>query len=117
MCKIFPFSLRPTAMKWFYSLEKSSNQSYDELIWAFVAQFVTYSRVPKPFDSLITMSMKEEKTLKAYSNRYWELYNEIGGDNEGIVANTFKVRLPIDSELRNLLTLKQSLTCKNSWRR
>ena len=27
------------------------------------------------------MAMKEGKTLKAYSDRYWELYNEIGGNN------------------------------------
>lgn len=60
----------------------------------------------KPFDSLLTMSMKEGKTLRTYSNWYWELYNKIGGDNGGIAASTFKVGLPIDSELRALLALK-----------
>ena len=38
-------------------------------------------KIPKPFASLLTMAMKEGKTLKAYSDRYWELYNEIGGNN------------------------------------
>ena len=52
------------------------------------------------------MSMKEGETFRAYSNRYWELYNEIGGDNRGIVASIFKVRLFIDSDLRASLTLK-----------
>ena len=52
------------------------------------------------------MSMKEGKILRTYSNWYWELYNEIGGDNGGIAASTFKVGLPIDSELRALLALK-----------
>ena len=44
--------------------------------------------------------MKEGETLKAYSYRYWELYNEIRGNNWGVVANTYKVELPIDFELR-----------------
>jgi len=34
------------------------------------------------------------------------LYNKIGGDNGRITASTFKVRLPVDSELRALLALK-----------
>ena len=52
------------------------------------------------------MSIKEGETLKAYSNRYWELYNEIGGNNRGIVASIFKVGHLIDSDLRASLTLK-----------
>jgi len=51
--------------------------------------------------------MKEGETLRAYSDRYWELYNEIGGDNGGIAANTYKVGLPIDSDLRASLALKR----------
>ena len=52
------------------------------------------------------MYMKEGETFRAYSNRYWELYNEIGGDNRGIVASIFKVGHLIDSDLRASLTLK-----------
>ncbi|XP_023924066.1 uncharacterized protein LOC112035475 [Quercus suber] len=104
-CKIFPFNLKPMAMRWFYSLEKSFIHSYDELTRAFGARFVTCSRVPKPFDSLIVMSMKEGETLRAYSDQYWELYNEIRGNNRGVVASTFKVGLAIDSKLRTSLTL------------
>ena len=39
-------------------------------------------------------------------NHYWDLYNEIGGDNGGIAASTFKVGLSINSELRASLALK-----------
>jgi len=52
------------------------------------------------------MSMKEGETLWAYSNHYWELYNEIGGDSGEIAASTFKVGLPINSDLRASLALK-----------
>lgn len=52
------------------------------------------------------MTKKEGETLKAYLDRYWELYNEIGGNNEGIMARTFKVGLSIDSELNVSFVLK-----------
>lgn len=86
--------------------KKGSIQGYDELIRAFRARFMTCSRTPKLFISLLTMAMKEGETFRAYSDCYWELYNEIEGDNGGIIANTFKVGLPIDSDLIASLALK-----------
>ena len=111
ICKIFPFSLGPTTIRWYDGLEKESIQSYNELIRAFGAWFVTCSRTLKPFDFLLTMSIKEGGTLRTYLDCYYELYNEIGGDNGGITASMFKVGLPIDFELRALLSLSQSQTC------
>ena len=70
MCKVFPSSLDPVTMKWFDGLEEGSISSFKELMRAFRARFVTYSRVPRPLDSLLSMSMREGKTLKNYSNRY-----------------------------------------------
>lgn len=52
------------------------------------------------------MTMKEGETLRVYLDYYQELYNEIWGDNGGIVASTFKVGLPIDFDLRDSLALK-----------
>ena len=95
MCKIFSSSLSPIVKRWFDGLEKEAIRGYDELIKALKARFVTYSRTPKPFASLLSLEMKEGETLKAYSDWYWELYNEIGGDNEGVAASTFKVGLPL----------------------
>ena len=106
MCKTFPSNLGPMTMRWYDELEKGSIQSYNELIRAFKAWFMTCSRTPKSFNSLLTMSKREGETLRTYSNCYWELYNEIGGDNGGIAGSTFKVRFPIDSKLRALLALK-----------
>ena len=80
MCKVFPSSLGPVAMRWFDALEEGSIRSFVELIKAFGARFITCSRVPKPVDSLLSMTIKEGETLKTYSDRYWETYNEIDGD-------------------------------------
>ena len=99
MCKVFPSSLGPLAMRWFDGLEEGSIHSFEELTWALGVRFVTCSRVPMPLDSLLSMSMKEGETLKNYADRYWETYNEIDGDFEDVAVRTFKVGLPTHSNL------------------
>nr|XP_023921307.1 uncharacterized protein LOC112032785 [Quercus suber] len=46
------------------------------------------------------------ETLKTYSNRYWEMFNEINGDFYDLAVRTFKVGLPIEHDLRKSLTKK-----------
>ena len=70
LCKIFPSSLGPVAMKWFNGLRANSINSFRELTQAFGSRFVTCSRVPRPLDSLLSLSMQEGETLKTYSDRY-----------------------------------------------
>ena len=106
MCEVFPSSLGPVAMRWFDSFEEGSIHSYEELTKVFKARFVTCSRVPRPLDSLLSMSMREGETLKSYFDRYWEIYNEIDGDFEDVVVRTFKVGLPTHSDLWKSLTMK-----------
>ena len=61
---------------------------------------MTYSRIPKPLDSLLSMAMREGETLKTYSDRYRELFIEIDGEFEDVAVRTFKVELPMNSDLR-----------------
>ena len=70
MCKVFPSSLGPMAMRWFDGLAAGSVNSFRELTQVFGSRFITCSRVPQPLDSLLSMSMREGKTLKTYSNKY-----------------------------------------------
>ena len=55
-------------------------------------------------DTLLSMKMRVGEILRSYASWYWELYNEIGGGNEKIAASTFRMELPEDSELQELLT-------------
>ena len=64
------------------------------LTTAFGAQFVTCSRVPRPLDSMLSMVMREGETLKTYSDRYWETFNEIGGDFEDVAIRPSKWGFP-----------------------
>ena len=106
MCRIFPSSLEPMVMRWFDGLRINSISSFKKLIESFCSQFVTCSRVPQPLDSLLSMSMREGESVKAYSERNWEMFNEIDGDFDEVAIKTFKVGLPFEYGLRKFLTGK-----------
>ena len=106
MCKIFPSSLGPMAMRWFNGLKANSIDSFKKLTQSFGARFITCSRVPLPLGSLLSMSMRDEETLKTYSDRYWEMFNEIDGSYDDVVISTFKAGLPAEHDLRKSLTGK-----------
>ena len=106
MFKVFPTNLGPVAMRWFDGLRVNSIDSFKELTQAFGSHFITCSRVPRPLDSLLSLFVREGETLKMYSNRYWEMYNEIDGNFDDMAINTFKVGLPIKHNLRKSLTSK-----------
>ena len=91
MCKIFPSNLGPMTMRWFNDLRANSIDSFKKLTRAFGARFITCSRVPRPLGSLLSLSMQEGETLKAYSDRYWEMFNEIDGDYDDVAISVENV--------------------------
>ena len=90
MCKVFPSSLGPMAMRWFDGLRAGSIDSFKELTQAFGSCFIICSRVPRPLASLLSLSMREGETLKTYSEKYWEMFNEID-DFDDVAISTFKL--------------------------
>ena len=78
------------SLRWFNHLQHSSIHSWDELAEIFVFRFITNSRKPKEFDSLMSMRMKDSESLKSYSSRYLEIYNEVEGGTEEMAIKTFK---------------------------
>ena len=76
MCRVFPSSLGPMPMRWFDGLKTNSISSFKKLTQSFCSRFITCSRVPQPLDSLLSMSMREGESVKAYSKRYWEMFKK-----------------------------------------
>ena len=101
LCKVFPSSLGPMSMRWFDRLRTNSINSFKKLTQSLCSRFITCSRVPQPLDSLLSMTMKEGESVKAYAERYWEMFNEIDGDFDEVALRTFKVDLQSEHGLRN----------------
>ena len=93
-------------MRLFDSLKPNSINSFKQLTQAFGSHFITSSRVPWPLDSLLSLSMREGETLKAYSDRYWDMFNEIEGNYDDVAISTFKRGLPTEHGLRKSWTEK-----------
>ena len=93
-------------VRWFDGLRAGSRGSFKELTQAFGSHFITCSKVPRPLNSLLSLSMQEGETLKTYSNKYGKMYNEIDGDFDDAAISAFKVGLPTEHDLRKSLTRK-----------
>ena len=106
MCRVFPLSLGLVLMRWFDKLRTNSISSFKKLTQSFCSRFITCSRVPQPLDPLLSMSMREGEFVKTYSERYWEMFNEIDVDFDEVAIKTFKVCLPSEHGLRKSLTGK-----------
>ena len=63
MCKVFPSSLGPVAMRWFDSLRADSIGFFKELTRAFGSRFVTCNRVPRPLGSLLSLSIGDSEDI------------------------------------------------------
>ena len=103
MCRLFPSSLGEVAMRWFNQLGVRTIYSWDQLAEALVARFITNSRKRKEMGALLTMKLEDSETLKDYSTRFWETYNDIESCGEEVAITTFKMGLPADSGLRQSL--------------
>ena len=106
MCRVFLYSLRPMTMRWFDGLRTNSISSFKKLTQSFCPRFITCNRIPQSLDSLLTMSMRKGESVKAYAERYWEMFNEIDDNFDEVAIRTFKVGLPSEHGLRKSLTSK-----------
>ena len=70
LCRVFPSSLGSMPIRWFDGLRTNSISSFKKLTKSLCSQFITCSRVPQPLDSLLSMTMREGESMKAYAKRY-----------------------------------------------
>ena len=112
ICMVFPSNLGPAVMRWFNGLKAESVDSHRQLAQAFGSRFVTNSRAPQPLSALLSLSMCNGETLKTYSGRYWEMYNEMDGNFDDIAINTFKSSFPAEHGLRKSLTGKPTTSVR-----
>ena len=106
LCRVFPSSLGLMPMRWFNGPRTNSISSFKKLTQSFCSRFITCSRVPQSLDSLLSMAIREGESVKAYAERYWEMFNEIDGNFDEVAVRTFKVDLPPEHGLRKSLTGK-----------
>uniref|UniRef100_A0A2N9JBM8 Uncharacterized protein n=1 Tax=Fagus sylvatica TaxID=28930 RepID=A0A2N9JBM8_FAGSY len=112
MCGIFPSSLGEVELRWFSQLERGSIGSWSQMAEVFVGRFITNSRRSRGLDTLMVIRLGTNESLKDYSARFWETYNDIDGCAEDITLQAFKLGLPPSTGLRQSLTKRPPTTLK-----
>nr|XP_023923982.1 uncharacterized protein LOC112035383 [Quercus suber] len=112
MYKVFSSSLGPVVMRWFNGSKTNSIDSYRRLTQAFGSLFITNSKAPRPLSALLSLSTYDGETLKAYSDCYWEMYNELDGNFGDVSISTFKNGLLAGHSLRKSLTGKPATSVR-----
>ena len=112
MCKVSPSSLGLAGIRWFNNLKADSVDLYRELTQSFGSRFITNRKAPQPLSTLLSLSIRDRKTLKTYSGRYWEMYNEMDSKFDDVAINTFKNSLPAEHGLRKSLTGKPATSMR-----
>ena len=108
MCRMFPKSLGDTALRWFDKLHSGKINNFRELVEQFTARFITNNRVVKGLEALTHLKKKHGKTLREYSQRYWELFQETEDCDLRFAVSTLKIGLPWDGNgIYNDLTRHQ----------
>jgi hypothetical protein len=100
MCRLFPSSLGEVALRWFNQLGRRTIDSWIQMAEAFVACFITNSGKTREMYALLTMKLENNETIKEYSTRFWEMYNDIDGCDKEVAVRTFKLGLLPDTGLR-----------------
>ena len=62
--------------------------------------------------ALLSLSMCDGETLKAYSGRYWEMYNEMDDNFDDVAINTFKNSLSAKHGLRKSVIGKPAISVR-----
>ena len=112
MCRIFPSSLGEVALRWFNQLKRGSIGSWSQMAEVFVGRFITNSRRSRGLDTLMVIRLGTNESLKDYSARFWETYNDIDGCAEDTALQAFKLGLPPSTGLRQSLTKRPPTTLK-----
>ena len=104
MCRMFPSSMEEVALRWFNQLKRGTIGSWSQMVEVFVGRFITNSRRSKGLDTLMMIKLGNNESIKNYSARFWETYNDIDGCGEDTALQTFKLGLPPSTGLRQSLT-------------
>ena len=70
LCKVFPTSLRGTALAWFHKLPRRSIKIFNELWGAFISQHMCSVRHERNISSLQTILKHEDESIRDFTRRF-----------------------------------------------
>jgi hypothetical protein len=93
MCRAFPTNLRGSARVWFNQLETGSIDSFAQLSWAFIDNFIGGRRSACPANYLLNIRQREGESWTSYVQHFNKEAVQIDESNEYIALTAFNAGL------------------------
>ena len=77
LCKVFPTSLKGSALAWFHKLMRGSINSFGELWVAFVSQYLCSVRQKGNISSLQAILKREDESIRDFTCRFGQAVQQI----------------------------------------
>jgi hypothetical protein len=77
LCRSFASSLGDKGLEWYRRLPAGQISNFRELSISFVARFRDGRIGPKNLADLYALKKKKDESLRAYSNKFWDLYDAV----------------------------------------
>ena len=86
ICKVFSATLKGSARSWFRKLPPRTIDSFDDLSWLFIANFMSCRIRQKNASHLFIVHQNETESLKDYVKRFNQAVLEVEDPNDKVVV-------------------------------
>jgi hypothetical protein len=93
ICRTFLTNLRGSAIVWFNQLETGFIDTFAQLSWAFIDNFIGGRRLARPANYLLNIRQREGESLRSYIQRFNKEAVQIDEPNEYVALTAFNVGL------------------------
>ena len=93
ICRVFPSSLGDLRLEWFDKFSHGVNRKLSSTDRVIHSSIRDQHKAPKGIGSLLKLIKGKNETIRNYSNRHWETYNEIKECSEELAMASYTLEL------------------------
>ena len=90
LCKVFPASLKGSALAWFHKLPRGSINSFGELWAVFVSRYLCSIRQKGNISSLQAILKREDESIRDFTRRFGQTVQQIDIYSMDVVLQNFR---------------------------
>ena len=117
LCKVFPASLKGSALAWFHKLPRGSINSFGELWAMFVSQYLCSVRQKGNISSLQAIFKREDESIQDFTRRFGPVVQQIDIYSMDAVLQNFRRSFGLTTSFFQSLSLDPPATMEELYRR
>ena len=117
LCKVFPASLKGSALAWSHKLPRGSISTFGELWAAFVSQYLCSIRQKGNISSLQSILKREDESIQDFTRRFCQAVQQIDIYSMGAVLQNFRRSFVMTTPFFQSLSLDPPVTTEELYRR